>query len=68
MTILIMVYGAFGVDVQATADSLLEAHAVAKRASEENPSLEYCVELDPGSGDNPLYVAGVDVRNSQIGG
>lgn len=61
--ILIFVYGSWGSELHSTADTLEAAKAVALKASAADPKNEYCVEIDPGGPDSPLYKGGV-----QIGG
>lgn len=60
--ILIFTYGAWGSELYSTADSLEEAVAMAEKASGEDPKNEYCVELDPGAYENPLFKNGVRIQ------
>ena len=58
----IFVYGAWGSELYSTAATLKEAKAKAQSASLKEPKNEYCVELDPGGFDNPLYKGGRQVN------
>lgn len=60
--ILIYVYGSWGSELQTTANNMDEAHKKAKEASEKNPKNEYCIELEPGGFDNPIYKGGVKIQ------
>lgn len=60
---IITCYGSWGSEPHASATSLEAAKEKALKASKEDPTNEYCIELDPGSPSNPLYKNG-----QQIGG
>jgi len=60
--ILINVYGSWGSEIYSTANTLAEAKRKAQAASARDPKNEYCVELEPGGFDNPLFVGGAQVN------
>ena len=56
---LIMVYGDWGSECYSSVEGTLEeAMAQAQKASAQDPKNEYCVEIEPGGFDNPLYKGG----------
>jgi hypothetical protein len=59
--ILIMIYGGWGSELYSTADNLEEALSKAQKASAADANNEYCVELEPGGFDNPLFKGGARI-------
>ena len=59
---MIVVYGSWGSEPYSFADTLEQAKAVAKTASAKDRRNEYCVEVDPGALDNPLYFRGEQIQ------
>lgn len=56
--IYIYIYGDWGSELYATSPCKERAIAKAKAVSEKDPKNEYCVELEPGGFNNPLFKAG----------
>lgn len=64
---LIMVYGRWGSEPYGTAKTLVMAKRKAKAASQKDTKNEYCVEIEPGGFENPLYKNGRQIGGAHIG-